>query len=1047
MVDRSVLVRLRADISDFQRKMATAGTTTSVFVKNLETADSRMGNLVQTALALAPALVPISASAVPALAGLTSQAGFAAAGVGVLVAAFNGVGDSLEALNEYQLEPTAENYAKLREEMRKLPAEGREFVRFLDSEVMPALDRLRDVAAAGALPGFEDGIDDIMARLPEVRDMVDSLADASGRLAEETGEGLASDEFDDFFNFLRTEAEPTLLTFGRTVGNVLDGLATTLIGLNPLANDFEDALLEWSRGFADIEPEDFADFVAYVRDVGPDAVDALSAVGGALVALVQAAAPVGEVALPAIEALANVITVVANSAAGPALLGAAAGLSAVSRAVALFNAANGSALVGMMRTAGTDGEKGAQGLTAFGKAAAGLAAVTVVFAVLDELNKRFDETLPGVEDLTGRLLDLEEMGSRGFSVSLGKEFDSLGASVDRLTDPSKLEAFNQTVLSPLGRIGMDRGLREATDEIAALDQALAGIVASAGPEAAEKVLGALVEQGYLTEAQLREIRGELGLYDEALAGAANQERLTADATDELGGSMDDAAAKTRTFKESLDRLNALLDGRANMRDYEAAIDDFTDAMKRNGRNWDINTEKGRENQAMLDGIVGSTLAVAEGMKGAARQRFLTSAIADLREMANRFDIPRSQVRELIRELQQANRTNVNPKIGVDTSTAQAHIRAIKAELDSIDRFIPVNIHVSRTGQGGDSPYLSGGVPKAYGDFKDRHDPEIAPGGAWRVWAEPETQGESYIPHANDSRRPRAKRILEHTADKFGGQVLWFAEGGTTGEDDEEASDGTSKRRRRRVGAIPAETAALIRQFGSLTRAIKASEAAVEKETGRRDALRDRLDGVEQQMADIADAATAGFTGDPFRDRQGAPRGSVGQSAGGSDPIAALMEDIAYGQERGSLLQQLRQAGLGGDTAGEQAALAEALRSGDNASLSSLLTNGQVQMFEDLFIQRQGVEGDVGGNAAELVHGAGYEALSAEAAEQTAELREVKAELRALRQEERARENRNAQRSKDNADRTADGVKEGVNSTATAATRHQRAKRRPRVSQR
>jgi hypothetical protein len=49
-------------------------------------------------------------------------------------------------------------------------------------------------------------------------------------------------------------------------------------------------------------------------------------------------------------------------------------------------------------------------------------------------------------------------------------------------------------------------------------------------------------------------------------------------------------------------------------------------------------------------------------------------------------------------------------------------------------------------------------------------------GITRVWNEPEAGGESYIPHANDSRRPGAKAILQRTAGILGGSVQWHANG-------------------------------------------------------------------------------------------------------------------------------------------------------------------------------------------------------------------------------------------------------------------------------
>ena len=76
-------------------------------------------------------------------------------------------------------------------------------------------------------------------------------------------------------------------------------------------------------------------------------------------------------------------------------------------------------------------------------------------------------------------------------------------------------------------------------------------------------------------------------------------------------------------------------------------------------------------------------------------------------------------------------------------------------------------------------FYEGGV-KRFARGGENHVAQIARGGDWRVWAEPETKGEAYIPFANDSRRPRAKQITERVVQKFGGRVQWFADGGMTG---------------------------------------------------------------------------------------------------------------------------------------------------------------------------------------------------------------------------------------------------------------------------
>lgn len=52
-----------------------------------------------------------------------------------------------------------------------------------------------------------------------------------------------------------------------------------------------------------------------------------------------------------------------------------------------------------------------------------------------------------------------------------------------------------------------------------------------------------------------------------------------------------------------------------------------------------------------------------------------------------------------------------------------------------------------------------------------HQPQYAPPGAWRVWAEDETGGELYIPLADDHRRGRAEALLTAGAHHFGLEVI------------------------------------------------------------------------------------------------------------------------------------------------------------------------------------------------------------------------------------------------------------------------------------
>ena len=68
-------------------------------------------------------------------------------------------------------------------------------------------------------------------------------------------------------------------------------------------------------------------------------------------------------------------------------------------------------------------------------------------------------------------------------------------------------------------------------------------------------------------------------------------------------------------------------------------------------------------------------------------------------------------------------------------------------------------------------YVAGGIDQVEqyangGRRGERHVAQIAPAGAWRVWAEPETGGEAYIP-LSPRKRARSTAILDEVAARFG----------------------------------------------------------------------------------------------------------------------------------------------------------------------------------------------------------------------------------------------------------------------------------------
>ncbi len=123
-------------------------------------------------------------------------------------------------------------------------------------------------------------------------------------------------------------------------------------------------------------------------------------------------------------------------------------------------------------------------------------------------------------------------------------------------------------------------------------------------------------KGQGTVEQLRAAEELLRVLDEeggAVKGAAEGYKRVADAAPEAASTtkgftsvLDD---NTHSLKANIEKMNKLYDARLKLRGdkraFEAAIDDASKALKDNGKTLDVNTEKGRANQAALDTIAQS----------------------------------------------------------------------------------------------------------------------------------------------------------------------------------------------------------------------------------------------------------------------------------------------------------------------------------------------------------------------------------------------------------------------------------------------------------
>lgn len=623
MTDRSVKVVLKGDISDFNRAMLAGAASAKAFTKELDTSNERTTLLTQSLLAIGPALVPVGAAAVPAIAGLTNQLAVAGVAAGVTALAFSGVGDALKATNDYALEPSAANLEKMSQSLDELGPAGRNFVGFLQ-ELRPQLQGLQDSAQAGLFPGAQEGIEDLMTRLPQLEKIVGLVASGMGELIADAGENLADPRWDEFFTFLETDARPTLIDMGRAVGNFAEGFANLWMAFDPLSDDFSRSFLDMARDFSKWsagldETEGFQEFVDYIAENGPKAWDALGGIGNALLQIVEAAAPVGSAALPVIEAVSDSIAAIADSDLGPVIIGVVSLTSAYSRLIAISQTANSSALGGLFgKTAYGSAGKAAKDIPAATKAfmsydiAASRASMTA--AQFASRNDRLASSMKGAAKIAG--------GVGGMAFVMSDLDDKMG-----LTNTAML-ALAGSMAGPFGAaagagIGLVLDLAAASGSATEKIDALTAKVAASGPLSQGDRLdlsnagSLLVEDGDSAAAseRLNEAldRNKQAAEDAAFAEAnlsaamAGASQSTREQTFEI---LNNIAAHNKRADEMLAQSNAEIA-------YEQAVDDATATIKENGKNLDIGTEKGRENQLALDGMAAAWNNLPDASKNAA----------------------------------------------------------------------------------------------------------------------------------------------------------------------------------------------------------------------------------------------------------------------------------------------------------------------------------------------------------------------------------------------------------------------------------------------
>lgn len=131
---------------------------------------------------------------------------------------------------------------------------------------------------------------------------------------------------------------------------------------------------------------------------------------------------------------------------------------------------------------------------------------------------------------------------------------------------------------------------------------------------------------------------------------------------------------------------------------------------------------------------------------------------------------KTQIQQLNQIASTTNGKHVEVTAHASTSDAESSLAYVAR-----DRSMTIRANVITVGGG---KAAQRGMANANGNLYEAHQAQIARAGEWRIWAEPETGGEAYIPLAQ-SKRPRSRRIAAETVARLGGAVAWNAAGSIT----------------------------------------------------------------------------------------------------------------------------------------------------------------------------------------------------------------------------------------------------------------------------
>ncbi|MEV7389632.1 phage tail tape measure protein [Streptomyces sp. NPDC091215] len=250
-----------------------------------------------------------------------------------------------------------------------------------------------------------------------------------------------------------------------------------------------------------------------------------------------------------------------------------------------------------------------------GVLAGGVALLAGAVVLLSQAGKRVP---PDVDKMT---TSVEKLGLTGQTSGealriFGKDMGGLAYDVDRLAGKSSgMDHFND-VMNKIFTLGMSKSnsFNMAKEDISALDKSLAGLVEGGKANLAAAALKQLQDAYAKKGGDPKKLAAELGDYNNALAGTAIEQKLTADSMGLFGqkavstqAALDAESQAAKGLEQSIMALNEVHRGAYDAETaFYQAMSDAKKAVKDNGKTLDLNSEAGRKNRDVLSQLAAKT---------------------------------------------------------------------------------------------------------------------------------------------------------------------------------------------------------------------------------------------------------------------------------------------------------------------------------------------------------------------------------------------------------------------------------------------------------